>query len=350
MKHLMLIALFATSAYAESRVAVTWGEPEPREQKALVRLDGIEDGAVERASLWLTSDATSIRAELTLRLTTNRAEPTDLHMPLLVPAGTQLTDLAVAIGTQDTIPSQFLAASEALERYEAIVSRAQDPGLLRWIASGEQRARHELRVFPITRKTPGSVTIKMTLPRRASVVFDPGPHRLAQLDVNVDGTSKRFTTVTLPRTLAIAPSTERPSWMTADPAQRLFVDKEVSLFVGFSSPAAPTIHHRDPVRPLVKLSPQVLPIRATVDHLRERKSALENCYAYGRELDPMLLPFVDVGIQLFANGNVSAVVVSGDMDHDVVRSCIADEIKTWRFRAADRPRLVRESIDLRFPD
>jgi len=53
-----------------------------------------------------------------------------------------------------------------------------------------------------------------------------------------------------------------------------------------------------------------------------------------------------LSLDIAADGTVSRADVSGDLDHELTRACIADELATWKFKPANIARVVRQQIDL----
>lgn len=322
-----VIAVVATvvvgSARADTRIAVRWGDyVEPAETTALVRLRGAEDASIDRVELTLDADADGATASLTFRISTKSRSARDVRVPLEVSRAIGVTGLSYNIGGEPAIGAVVRDASEALQFYKDIVAGREDPALLRQIKRTGERDHHELAVFPITRGMPATVTIELTLPAVTHVVLDPGPHQ-AQ------------------RKLAV-PAARRSDWMTADPNQRRRVDATVSLLAGDQPLPAPRIARREQRTPVVAYVDRRYELRVAI---REHAMQLGHCYAYGVLRDPTLSASAMLAIDVAADGSVRTVEVS-ELADDAVRACIADEVETWQFAAADRAGRIRQAIEL----
>jgi hypothetical protein len=331
MRHLAVIAfviavvvgVLVPSARAETRIAVRWGDyVEPDETTALVRLRGAEDASIDRVELTLDADSHGATASLTFRISTKSRSARDVRVPLEVSRAIGLTGLSYSIGGEPAIVAVVHDAEDARRFYRDIVEGKQDPALLRQVKRTGERDHHELAVFPVTRGMPATVTIEMTLPAVTHVVLDPGPHQ-AQ------------------RKLAV-PAARRSDWMTTDPNQRRRVDSTVSLLAGDAPLPAPRIARREQRTPVVAYVDRRYELRVAI---REHALELGHCYAYGVLRDPTLSASAMLAVDVAADGSVHTVEVS-ELADDAVRACIADEVESWRFAAADRAGRIRQAIEL----
>jgi hypothetical protein len=336
MKPLLLLVLLASVAYAETQVSVRWGDyTETRAKRVLVRLHGVEDGAVDHATLTVADRPSGVHAVLRFELSTKLRDAHTLELPIEVTAGTRVIGMAYSIGGERPIEAFTHDAEEARRYFEAIVDRRRDPALLRMIETTERRDRLQLAVFPVTRGMPASVTIEMLLPDAEQVVFDPGPHQ-------------RSRTLKLPErdaTWLTGLALDHPRERDSDTFEH--VTMTTALVAGdepvHTTRPVPRSRHLQALPEAVAFSDRRYELRTLI---RAHAQQLAHCYEYGVIQDPQLSPTAQLALDVAADGRVTRVDVSGELADGEVRWCIADEIRGWKLSAADHAREVRQALDL----
>ncbi len=97
-------------------------------------------------------------ATLTLAVTTQSREPTDVVIPIELPVGTTATGLTYTMAGSDPIRALAFEASGGHSRYDGIVAQIRDPALLE--ADGDGKVT--LHVFPVRRGEGATVVVELT--------------------------------------------------------------------------------------------------------------------------------------------------------------------------------------------
>jgi hypothetical protein len=204
LRAIALVAALSSPVFAETSVDVGHDRPEPRRAAALAFGDISKGTHLDAVSVELRG----LRATAKLTLSSTTRDPQDASLEFEVPVGTQVTYLGLAIGSERRI-AHLETSAVATEQYARIVDGEVDPALIEWVASTASTDKLRLRVFPLTRGKPAKVEVIMTLPPAASIVIDPGRHRIANLP--------------RARRLALGQETAAPSELAVDRARSLFI-------------------------------------------------------------------------------------------------------------------------------
>lgn len=320
MRAFLLVVVLGSVAHAELRGGVRWGDyTESRAPRALIRLLGVDDGKVDHVSLAVADEPRGVHATLRFELATKLRDAQTLQLPLELTHGTLVTGMTYSLGGELAIEAFTYDADEARTYFERIVARRKDPALLRMVQHTDRRDLLQLAVFPVTRGVPATVTIEMLLPAAEQLVFDPG--------------------VTAPRTLKLPEHGDR------NLTKLEYVTMTTSLVAGDEAIHAASVRpgQRAQVLPrVVTSSDRRYELRTLI---REHATQLSHCYEYGVIRDPQLSPSALLAVDVAANGRITRAEVSGELAAADVRACIADEVRSWKFSAADHPREVRQAID-----
>jgi hypothetical protein len=180
LRALALVAALTVPAIAETRVDVGFGHQErhaaPRRGGAVAFGKITKGTRLEAVSVELRG----LRATAKLTLSSSSKDGQDAALEFEVPIGTQVTYLGLTLGDDRRI-AHFESAAIASAEYERIVEGDIDPALIEWMDSTATTDKLRLRVFPLTSGKPAKIEIIMNLPPAASIVIDPGRHRVANL-------------------------------------------------------------------------------------------------------------------------------------------------------------------------
>ncbi len=234
LRSLALVALLVAPAVAETRVRTSHQRERGRPSASTLRFGtATPTTQIERLSLSVRGS----RATAILTLSTKSRVAQDASIELDVPAGAEVSFLAVTLGGQRRI-AQLVNAVDARAGYEAIVSERIDPALLEWIDSTPTTDRLRLSVYPLTRAAVADVEIILTLPGAASLVLDPGPgvnpgpfisgpgqRVIPRIEIDVDGRKLRQS---LARAVRIPLAIEAPA---ESPTPVAHVDRDTALFL-----------------------------------------------------------------------------------------------------------------------
>ena len=97
-------------------------------------------------------------ATMTLAVTSQSREATEVAMPIELPVGMTATGISIAHSGSEPVHGFAFSVRDGRGRYEAIVQQIKDPALLEYDAAGHAT----LRVFPIRRDEPATVVIELT--------------------------------------------------------------------------------------------------------------------------------------------------------------------------------------------
>lgn len=328
----VLAVAAASNAYGEALIASTSLErPLPVPVLRIHRPSNKATVPHAELRMWVQEHRTL--ATLTLDIKGNDSPGRDVMILLDVPAGTQATGLSIEIAGQRTRATP-LPAIEAAQRYQDIVERKTDPGLLEATPSGLR-----LRVFPIEKGIGGQAEITLILPPASRLAIEPVDHKIAELAVAI--TAEGLDTkqqVSLAKRHVLELPTVRPGVFAATPAPTgLIVDDKTSLFAGWFE-QAPTIvvgggrHHAYSRRSIDKAI------------IRKQFKLHQNQirYCFERELlrDPKLSGAVVVSMTIQPDGAVTVNELTGSLADPVVRACIGNVVSTFKYPAHDDGRIV----------
>ncbi|MDQ3339795.1 MAG: hypothetical protein M4D80_31940 [Myxococcota bacterium] len=111
-----------------------------------------------------TVGANHVRVAMTFTLSTESNVSRDLALTLDVPRDTAVVGMRLQLGENDA-RAALVWSEPARKVYNAIVERDRDPALLEWVATNDTHHQLQLRVFPVTTKTPATVTIMFVAPK-----------------------------------------------------------------------------------------------------------------------------------------------------------------------------------------
>jgi hypothetical protein len=183
---------------------------------------------LDKVAISLRSGPADTRVAATLQLSTSLAEQ-DAGLELAVPAGAQVTYLAITMGGERRI-AHTEQVEEARQAYDDIVHgiERRDPALLELTDSTETTDTLSLRVFPLVKGKPAKIELIMTVPQATKFVVDPGKRAIPRVDVEVDGRRSSFGTLAGRRAVALPEPV--PGALPAEAADRvtsgraLFID------------------------------------------------------------------------------------------------------------------------------
>jgi hypothetical protein len=300
---------------------------------AVVRFERPERGWIEHVKIVARDRPSHAHVTLTLQLATPAADRQEIVLPLEISHGVQITGMSMML------PDRMASATansprEARDEYRQIKELTRDPALLEWSGSSLRMDRLTLRVFPVTKTADATITLDLEVAHGATLEIDPGPRALANVDVDL-GAPTTWDVLDTPRTLALAGAIAANVFERSD--ERPHVDRNHSLL------ALPELS----ARTANEDSPHVSLLRDDIglfEMILAHHTALEHCYALGRELDPLMSSRVDLVVRLAPNGRAEAGV--GGVEIRAVSACLVDAVESWSFLSVSRTVTVRTSADL----
>src|SRR5688572_18979724 len=133
----------------------------PSELLQHVRIDAPLEGSVDNIEVvqHIAPDHVRVFLKFTVETVSNR--PSDLELPIEIPLGATVVGLRLRIGETKPIDARLAYHVEARRTYERVIRQVEDPALLEYSHATETHHRLQLRVFPITVSTPGTVTLEL---------------------------------------------------------------------------------------------------------------------------------------------------------------------------------------------
>lgn len=347
------LAIFASApplAAAAPAPLVAAAEPrlpaEPQVQPSRIELGTPRRGAVARLSVVARNWPTHVHVTLTFALVARAEGPTEVGLPISLAHGVAVARFALETERGPEL-GYVQNASAARASYERTVEILRDPALLEWKASTRGAERLDLRVFPVTREVPATITIELALPYGAPLVLAPGTSGLRDVSVDLDGTP-RIQRVGRALTLGLGDVVDEPN-PTED--VRAHVDRTASLLaLPVAAPRAPFLEDsgrlsRD-FHPHIPTTPHHLQFvtEGTVAALARLHAAqLANCAALA---EPRARPSAaSLALSIRGDGTVAHVDVE-DLEDDRISNCVASEVASWQFPAIAHARTLRHALAL----
>jgi hypothetical protein len=211
------------------------------------------------------------KTRVTIEIAGRDTFPTNVDVPLALPAGTRVTGLTVSIGGVAQ-RAELIAVSDARSRYRSIVGWGTDPALLEHELTSQTSEQLTLHVFPVTAKSHAFVTLE-----------------LGQGDSAVD-----------PQLALVAGDAVPAITLCGGPRQMRGIDKSI-------------------IRRYVKL----------------RMEKLANCYQRELLGHPTLAGIAELHFTIKPTGRVEDISVDGTLESETAKQCLAEELTTWSFSPTD---------------
>ncbi|MBA3464948.1 MAG: hypothetical protein H0T46_33750 [Deltaproteobacteria bacterium] len=330
----MRIPILACLAIASSAAA----QPQPIVAAAIpvewsrIRFGSVDGGSVTHVRLTARQHPGHIHVTMTLALASRSRTAREVGLPLFL--SSQVT--AVGLGLETPLgPEVGVAAEPAVARstYEQIVSTMTDPALLEQLGP----ERFGLRVYPVARDAPATVTIELALPYGLPLVIERGTSGIREAVIDLGGDAKRHRLGTR-NVISLVDAIVEPADET----------RELPRVDATSSLLARPVDRRPQIVMPSGFHDRVRTLPTTIDYLRDRdvahavklrKEQLRRCFELGEERSASLM------LSIGGDGAVKEVSVD-DLEHDGSRQCIAREVGAWRFAAFRRSRTLRHALEL----
>jgi hypothetical protein len=330
----------ASSAAAQPQPIVAAVERGLPVEPSRIKLGAVEGGTITKLSLTARNHPGHVHVTLTFTMATRSETAREVAIPFAL--SSQVA--AIGLGLDSTEGKEVgvsMAPAIASSSYRDTVEYLKDPALLAKLGPG----RFGLRVYPVSRDAPATVTIDLSLPYGAPFLLDRGTSGIREVAIDLGGEAQR-------RRLAgrqMISLLEAIEETTGEPEAVLPVDATMSLLAmpperrssrtgnAWSVSAHSTSFH-DHV--------QTLPINVDLlgdrDVAREAKAHTEqlgHCFALGTSRSASLV------LSVASTGEITAVRVD-DLDDTDASDCIANQVASWTFRATRRARTLRHALEL----
>lgn len=322
----------ASSAAAQPQPIIAAAEHAVPVEPSKIRFGSVDGGSVTHVRLTARQHPGHVHVTMTLALASRSKTVREVALPLFL--SSQVTAIGLGLETPQGL-EVGVAAEPGLARstYERIVETMIDPALLEQLGP----ERFGLRVYPVARDAPATVTVELALPYGAPLVIERGSSRIREVAIDLGGDAQRHR-LGKRTVISLVDAIEEPADET----------KELPRVDATSSLLARPVDRRPQIVMPSGFHDRVRTLPTTIDFLRDRdvaqavnlrKEQLRRCFELGEERSASLM------LSIGSDGAVKEVSVD-DLEHDGSSRCIAREVGAWKFAAFRRSRTLRHALEL----
>ena len=323
--------VIASSAAAQPQPILAAAERAVPVEPSKLRFGTVDGGSITYLGVTARAHPGHVHVTMTMALATRSKELREVA--LLLATSSQVGVIGLGLDTAEgTEVGYATEPAAARSTYESIVATIKDPALLEQIAPGKLA----LKVFPVSRDVPATITMELALPYGAPLVIERGASGIRDIDIDLDGQEEHHL-LGARRMIPLTDAIEEHALETDMPA----VGATVSLI------ARPQDRRHLVVMPrgfhererFVPTTIDLLGDRDVAKAVNLRKEELGRCFSLGYERSASLL------ITIAKDGEVTSVSAD-DLEHERSRDCIVREVTAWKFGASRRSRTLRHALEL----